>query len=76
MTPKEHERAAEAEVKATIQWLSDESDKLCEKLGEKLGSEYRIDDPRNRPAFKKLRKDFARRMTAIGEKYGLFPNTK
>ena len=65
--------AAEVEIKATLQWFSDESRRICREQEASLGSEYRIDDPRNRPPFKALHKEFARRMTAIGEKYGLLP---
>ena len=70
MTDKD---AAEAEIKATLQWFSNESDRLCEEFQAKLGSEYKIDDPRNRIAFKELHGEFARRMAAIGKKYNLLP---
>ena len=63
--------AAEAEIKATLQWLSNETDRIIDELQKNQGKEYRIDDPRNRTAFKEVHVEFARRMKAIGEKYGL-----
>ena len=64
--------AAEAEIKTTIQWLNDEASRIIDDLKAEQGKEYRIDDPRNHVAFKELHAEFARRMTAIGKKYGLF----
>ena len=63
--------AAEAEIKATLQWLNNETNQIIDELQKKWGKEYKIDDPRNRAAFKKVHTEFARRMKAIGEKYGL-----
>lgn len=63
--------AAEAEIKATLQWLDIETNRIIDELQKNLGEEYRIDDPRNRAVFKDVHVKFARRMKAIGEKYGL-----
>ena len=63
--------AAQAEIKKTLQWLNDETDRIIDEQQKKWGEEYRIDDPRNRAAFKEVHAEFARRMQAIGEKYGL-----
>ena len=63
--------AAETEIKATLQWLNNETNQIIDELQKNQGKEYRIDDPRNRAAFKEVHAEFARRMKAIGEKYGL-----
>lgn len=62
---------AEVEVKATLQWLNDETNRIIDELQKNWGKEYRIDDLRNRVTFKEVHVEFARRMKAIGEKYGL-----
>ena len=73
MTLDERVAAAEREMKDAFLQHRAECDRICREQEKALGSEYRIDDPRNRPPFKALHKEFARRMTAIGEKYGLLP---
>ena len=60
--------AAQAEIKKTLQWLNDETDRIIDEQQKKWGEEYRKDDPRNRAAFKEVHAEFARRMQAIGEK--------
>ena len=63
--------AAENEIKATLQWFSDESSKICQKLDEEQGDKRKLDGG-NEP-YRELHKEFARRMVAIGKKYDLFP---
>ncbi len=70
MTEKER-TAAWDEVLETGRWLNDETNRIIDELQRKQGKEYRIDDPRNRPAFKEVHEEFARRMKAISKKYGL-----
>ena len=61
--------AAEAEIKATLQWFNNESTKICQKLDEEQGATRKFDGG-NAP-YRELHKEFARRMKAIGKKYGL-----
>lgn len=70
MTEEEH-KAAWNEVLETGRWLNEETNRIIDKLQKAQGGEYRIDDPRNRTAFKTAHEEFARRMKAIGKKYGL-----
>ena len=71
MTLEEQKALANAEIREVARWYSAECDRICCEQIKSRGSEYRIDDPRNRPPFKALRKEFVRRMTEISEKYGL-----
>lgn len=66
MTDKE---TAEAEIKATLRWFSNETDRICKELDAKQGAERKFDGG-NEP-YREIHKEFARRMTAIGEKYNL-----
>ena len=61
--------AAEAEIKATLQWFSNESTKICQKLDEEQGENRKFDGG-NEP-YRELHAEFARRMKEIGKKYGL-----
>lgn len=61
--------AAEVEIKATLLWFNDESAKICRKLDEEQGKKRKFDGG-NEP-YRELHAQFARRMKAIGEKYGL-----
>ena len=61
--------AAEAEIKATLQWLNDESTKICQQLDKEQGANRKFDGG-NAP-YRELHKEFARRMKALGKKYGL-----
>lgn len=76
MTAKEECAAAWDEIMKVGLWLNEETKRIIDELQREQGEEYRIDDPRNRAAFKKVRAEFARRMKAIGEKYDLPPDTK
>lgn len=60
---------AEIEIKATLQWFNVESAKIYQKLNEEQGAERKFDGG-NAP-YRELHEEFARRMKAIGEKYGL-----
>ena len=66
--------AAENEIKATLQWFSDESSKICQKLDKEQGENRKFDGG-NEP-YRELHKEFARRMVAIGKKYDLFPKAE
>ena len=61
--------AAEIEITATLQWFNVESAKIYQKLNEEQGAERKFDGG-NAP-YRELHAEFARRMKAIGEKYGL-----
>lgn len=58
--------AAQAEIKKTLQWLNDETDRIIAEQQKKWGEEYRIDDERNRAAFKEVHAEFARREIWLG----------
>ena len=73
MSLEERKALANAEMWEVARWYSDETDRICREQIEALGSEYRIDDPRNRTPFRAAHKEFARRMKAICEKYDLLP---
>ena len=62
--------AAESEIKETLQWFNSESTKIYERLNQEQGENRKFDGG-NEP-YRELHKEFARRMKAIGEKYGLF----
>ena len=62
--------AAENEIKETLQWFNSESTKIYERLNREQGENRKFDGG-NEP-YRELHKEFARRMKAIGEKYGLF----
>ena len=66
-----HEEAAFNEIKEAGLWLIKETERIIDEQKRAQGSEYRIDDPRNRAAFKEVHAEFARRMKEIREKYGL-----
>lgn len=76
MTLDERVAAAEREMKEAFLQHRAECDRICREQKKALGSEYRIDDPRNRPPFKEARKEFWRQVKVIGEKYNLPPETK
>lgn len=61
--------AIEIEITATLQWFNAEIDKICRKMDEEQGSERKFDGG-NAP-YREVHVEFARRMKAIGEKYGL-----
>ena len=63
--------AAWDEVLETGRWLNAETNRIINELKRKQGKEYKMDDVRNRPAFKEVHEEFARRMNEIGKKYGL-----
>lgn len=65
----EQEKAAWAEIMEAGRWLNDESTKICQKLDEEQGANRKFDGG-NEP-YRELHKEFDRRMTAIGKKYGL-----
>ena len=59
----------DAEIKATLDWLSEET----ERIGARLEAEGKVAGlDGNQVAYAKMHAEFARRMTAIGKKYGLF----
>ena len=66
--------AAETEIKTTLQWFSNESTKLYQKLDEEQGANRKFDGG-NEP-YRELHKEFARRMTAIGKKYNLIASNR
>ena len=67
----DQERAIWAETMEALRWLYEEKNKIIDEQERAQGSEYRIDDPRNRAAFKEVHAELARRMKEIGKKYGL-----
>ena len=73
---EEEQKAAWDEVLKTGCWLNKETNRIIDELQKAQGEEYRIDDPRNRTAFKEVHAEFARRMKAIGKKYGLVEEEK
>ena len=65
---KERKRLADAEIKTTLTWLCEETERVALLL-EANGSELGLDS--HRGAYTQIHAEFARRMKAIGEKYGL-----
>ena len=66
--------AAESEIKETLQWFNSESTKIYERLNQEQGENRKFDGG-NEP-YRELHKEFARRMTAIGKKYGFLKETQ
>lgn len=66
-------KEAESEIKATLTWLSEETERIGARL-EAGGKTAGLDS--NPGAYTYLHKEFARRMKAIGEKYGLIQENK
>lgn len=66
-------KEAESEIKAVLTWLGDETERIGAWL-EAEGKTAGLDS--NPGAYAHLHKEFARRMKAIGEKYGLTQNKK
>ena len=71
---EEHIKLANAEMWETTRWFNDEINRICTDLDEKQGNERKFDGG-NEP-YVEVHKEFARRMKAIGEKYGLLQNKK
>ena len=74
MTLEARKNLVTAEIQETLRWLSEETERINAELDKNQGTERKIDD--NREAFTEMHKEFARRMKAIGEKYGLLQNKK
>ena len=70
---EEEQKTAWNEVLETGRWLNENTNRIIDEQERAQGEEYRIDDPRNRAAFREVHAEFARRMKAIGRKYGLLP---
>ena len=61
-------KEAEIEIKAVLTWLSEETD----RIGARFESEGKVAGLDSNPnAYTHLHAEFARRMKAIGKKYGL-----
>ena len=61
-------KEAEIEIKAVLTWLSEETD----RIGVRFESEGKVAGLDSNPkAYTHLHAEFARRMKAIGKKYGL-----
>ena len=65
----EHKATANVEIMEVVHWFNVESTKIYQKLNEEQGSKRKFDGG-NAP-YRELHEEFARRMKAIGEKYGL-----
>ena len=65
-------KAAESEIRKTIQWLNEESYKISADMDKQQGNLRKFDSG-NAP-YRELHKEFAKRLNEIGEKYGLIFN--
>ena len=63
----------DAEIKETLVWLCEETERTALQL-EADGSKVGLDS--NQGAYTQIHEEFARRMKAIGEKYGLLQKEK
>lgn len=71
MTLEERKAAANAEIRGVINWFSSEMDRIYTELNKSQGLSRKFDG--GHAPYRELHKEFARRMNAIGKKYGLLP---
>ena len=69
MTLEERKAAANAEIQGVIEWFIKETDRISVELDKKQGTARKFDGG-NKP-YAETHKEFARRMNAVGKKYGL-----
>ena len=66
---KEEREVVDAEIRTAVQWLEVETKKIRRRLAIEQGANRRMNN--GFAPYKATHEEFARRMYAIGEKYGL-----